>query len=104
MTKEQQKELKDLQKRQRVLDRQLLAAHKMANIQIAALNARQTREQAAIDRAAKKAKQKVFNAIHQERKQFYTALTRLRAERTPEHKERAAILKRIAILEGRLAS
>lgn len=104
MNREQARELKQLRAREarlsKVIARNALCAHRRIDRidhDISANHSRLLRELGA--------KQKAFAApLRKEARALRTLVHRHAEGRTPEDRERAAIAKRIAILEGRLGS
>lgn len=103
MTKEQRAELKELRQRERALSRQIDTASRQARAQVASLDVRYERECAKIDRAAATAKKMLARPIRAEQRELRTYIARTIAGRSGETRELAAITRRIAVLEGRLA-
>lgn len=104
MTQEQARELKELRRRERSLSRQIDTTCKQARSAVDKLEARYARECAKIDRAATKAKKMLARPIRTEQRQLRAYVARIIAGRSGEAREMSAILRRIAVLEGRLAS
>lgn len=104
MTREQARELKQLRAREARLIKSIDVAKRKTLHRIARLQDEMSRNHSRLLRELG-AKQKEFcKPLRAEIRQLTTQQHRAGEKRTPEHRELAAIAKRIAILEGRLGS
>ena len=104
MAREQARELKQLRAREARLNKTISREAVTARRRIAHLNDKMSRNHGRLLREVG-AKQKEFcQPLRAEIRQLTTLLHRGTEKRTPNHRELAAIGKRIAILEGRLGS
>ncbi len=104
MSKEQAAELKQLCKNLAKVESDINQEEAGLRREINKLDAMMKRENARIYRSARKELKSIAAALQAEQRPLRTRLVRLREGRHPAFKARAAIAKRIAILEGRLGS
>lgn len=104
MTKQQRRELKELTRRLTQLDTGLNREAKALSRQIGKLDRGFLRQEKRINAAAKREIGALAKGVNAESRKLRLQLLRIQEGRVPATKERAAIVKRIAILDGRQAS
>jgi hypothetical protein len=104
MTREQARELKQLRAREARLTKTLSVAERRNRARIARLRDEIDRNWSRLSRELGVQSRAFAKPLRAEIRQLTTQLHRATEKRTPEHRELAAIAKRIGILEGRLGS
>jgi hypothetical protein len=104
MSREQKRELKQLCTRMRQIDRSLEKQANNATNAADKIERAHERERRALIRQCDWSLKRLDLKTKKEKRPEVQRLARIMAGRAPENKERAAIMRRIAILEGRLGS